>query len=154
MYDTNHNVRNGKGRFTKSANPSKDALRKRRARAAARKGLPVAVARKGDRNIVLAPKYRSADGTVPSAAQAVIFASQRFSFAPNYVRKGDVKADGGIKANVKNPSRRRFGTEAEAKVHAARFVIKNGHIGSFITKVYEKPTSWVNEKTGLTNELV
>lgn len=144
-----HDQRNQKGRFARSANPTKDALRKRRARLAARKGVVI----KGASGKAKVKAIRSEDGTRPSPAQLKLLTSQRFSYAPNYIRKGDVGRDGSVAANPKNPSRRRFATEAEAKQHGARFVEKEGHIGLFITKINEKPTSWVNVETGLTNEV-
>jgi hypothetical protein len=157
-----HDLRNAKGRFARSAHPSKDALRKRRARKLARayakipvstpdfESAPKPVARPA------APKARdfaSVDGTIPSPKQAQRFATQRFSFAVYYIRPGDVMEDGSVAANGNNPSRRRFGTRDEAEQHAARFVKKNGHLDSYVLQVNDRPTSWVNEATGLTNEV-
>lgn len=146
-----HDKRSNKGTFARSAHPSKDALRKRRARAALKAGRAPVAARTPAR--ASSARIAAADGTRPSAAQVALLTTQRFSFAPSYIRKGDVKGDGSIAPNARNPSRRRFATEAEARTHAERFAVKRGHLGSFVTRINERPTSWVNAATGRTNEV-
>jgi hypothetical protein len=152
-----HDKRNTKGRFARSSHPTKDALRKRRARAAAKAGHPVyAVKRVATGFASRKPAWasiESVDGTRPSEAQAKVLANQTFSFAVSYIRPDDVRANGSVAANRNNPSSRRFGTRKEAEHHAARFVAKHSHLGSYVTEVDERPTSWVNVETGLTNEV-
>lgn len=73
------------------------------------------------------------------------------SFAPNFIRKGDVRADGSVAANAKNPSSRRFATRAEAQQHIDRFVKIEGHIGGYITESRDAVNAWINPESGFTN---
>ncbi len=85
------------------------------------------------------------------------------SFAVNYIRKGDVGANGVVTPNKKNPSKRRFATRAEANQHGSRFysrVAKKGdkpgsagHIGFYVTETTDKVNASINWETGLTNAL-
>ena len=95
----------------------------------------------------------SVDGTRPSPAQSALLRNQRFSYGVNYVRQGDIRADGSIAANRKNTNRRKFATVAEANVHAARFVDKNKHSGFYVVRLNQRPTDWVNQVSGLTNSV-
>lgn len=91
------------------------------------------------------------------------------SFAVTYIRKGDVK-DGQLDKQAPNtalgqldPSRRRFATFEEARVHGSRFHVRRhnrgdapgsaGHVGFFITETNDPVNAKVNPETGLTNPL-
>lgn len=76
------------------------------------------------------------------------------SYAPNYIRKGDVKADGSVAANRNNPSPRRFRTESEASHHAARFKRIEKHSGFFVTESTDPVNAWVNQVSGKTNPVI
>ncbi len=83
------------------------------------------------------------------------------SWACNYIRKGDAKADGSIAANKRNPSKRRFATEDEAIQHGSQFKrrrLKAGdaegtanHTGFWVSESNDEVNASINWKTGLTN---
>lgn len=85
------------------------------------------------------------------------------SYAVNYIREGDAKADGSIAANKRNPSKRRFATKDEAIQHGSRFQERRkkagdeagtaGHIGFYVTVSDDEVNAEINWKTGLTNPL-
>lgn len=86
---------------------------------------------------------------------------QHKSFGVCYVRIGDRNADGSIQPNKLNPSRRRFATFDEARIHGSRFHVRKarwqaavgsaGHIGFYVIETTDPVNSVVNQKTGLTN---
>ena len=90
----------------------------------------------------------------PSPAQAKALRNQRYSYAVNYVRSKDLTEGGGVNANKNNPSKRRFATQAEANQHGSRFTVIEKHLGFFVTKTNDRPTDWVNGKTGKTNPVL
>lgn len=49
---------------------------------------------------------------------------------------------------------RRFGSEAEAKIHGRRFTKIEGHVGFRVLLLKLKPNAWVNLKTKKTNPLI
>jgi hypothetical protein len=83
------------------------------------------------------------------------------SYAVNYVRTGDVNADGSINANKRNPSKRRFATKDEAIQHGSRFSERRknandaegtaGHVGFWVSESFDAVNAEINWKTGLTN---
>ncbi len=83
------------------------------------------------------------------------------SFAVCYVRKTDLAADGTVRQNIKNPSRRRFATRDEANQHGSRFAERKakgsdvagsaGHVGFYVIETYDPVNAEINWKTGLTN---
>lgn len=73
------------------------------------------------------------------------------SFAPSYIRKKDLRADGSVAANGRNPSTRRFATRAEAQKHIDRFVKLEGHVGGFITESRDPVNAYINPLSGFTN---
>ena len=85
------------------------------------------------------------------------------SYAVNYVRTGDVNADGSISANKRNPSKRRFATKDEAIQHGSRFSERRklandaegtaGHVGFWVSESFDAVNAAINWKTGLTNSL-
>lgn len=103
----------------------------------------------------VAAAYRTI-GTYPSA---VVEKADK-SFAVMYVRPGDIAANGTVKANTLNPSKRRFATEDEAFTHGARFRerTKDGstpcnHKGFYVVETQDPVNAYVNQATGLTNSL-
>lgn len=94
-------------------------------------------------------------GVVTESAPASV------SYAVCYVRNADRQADGSIVANVNNPSRRRFASEAGARTHGARFHVRKarwgaapgtaGHVGFYVIKTNDPVNAFINLKTGLTN---
>lgn len=85
------------------------------------------------------------------------------SFGVNYIRQGDVNADGSISANKRNPSKRRFATRDEANQHGSRFGERKakagdaagtaGHIGYWVSETNDPVNAEINWKTGLTNAI-
>lgn len=86
------------------------------------------------------------------------------SFAVSYIRNVDLNADGvTVKANAKNPSKRRFATRDEAMQHGSRFAVRKakgsdvegsaGHIGYYVIETSDPVTDTINWKTGLTNPI-
>ena len=83
------------------------------------------------------------------------------SYAVNYVRTGDVNADGSINANKRNPSKRRFATKDEAIQHGSHFSVRRklandaegtaGHVGFWVSESFDAVNAEINWKTGLTN---
>ena len=83
------------------------------------------------------------------------------SYAVNYVRTGDVNADGSINANKRNPSKRRFATKDEAIQHGSRFSERRklandaegtaGHVGFWVSESFDAVNAEINWKSGLTN---
>lgn len=76
------------------------------------------------------------------------------SFAVSFIRQKDLRADGSVAANARNPSKRRFATRAEAEQHADRYVRIEKHVGKFITVTRDPVNAYVNPKTGLTNPVI
>lgn len=85
------------------------------------------------------------------------------SFAVCYVRKDDLNANGTVRPNAKNPSRRRFATRDEAHQHGSRFAERKaqgsnvpgsaGHVGFYVIETNDPVNATINWKTGLTNPL-
>lgn len=85
------------------------------------------------------------------------------SFAVCYVRKDDLNANGTVRPNAKNPSRRRFATRDEAHQHGSRFAVRKakgsdvegsaGHVGFYVIETNDPVNATINWKTGLTNPL-
>lgn len=92
------------------------------------------------------------------------------SWAVVYIRKNDSvsltsvnKLAPNAAAGQFDPSKRRFATDTEAKVHAGRFHARRakrgdapgtaGHIGAFVVETNDPVNSFVNFTTGLTNSL-
>ena len=90
----------------------------------------------------------------PSPAQAKALRNQRYSFAVSYIRAKDLVAGGAINANKNNPSKRRFATVEEANQHGSRFTVIEEHLGFYVTRTNDRPTDWVNGKTGKTNPVI
>lgn len=87
----------------------------------------------------------------------------KVSFAVSYIRNVDLNGDGTVKANAKNPSKRRFATRDEAIQHGSRFATRKakgsdvagsaGHIGYYVIETSDAVNAVINWKTGLTNPL-
>lgn len=85
------------------------------------------------------------------------------SYAVNYVRLGDIRLDGSVQRNDKNPSRRRFATRKETNQHASRFAVRKakgsdvagsaGHIGAYVIETTDPVNATINWATGLTNPI-
>ncbi len=85
------------------------------------------------------------------------------SYAVNYIRIGDVGANGAIAANKRNPSKRRFATKDEALQHGSRFPERRkkagdeagtaGHVGYWVSESNDEVNASINWKTGLTNSI-
>jgi hypothetical protein len=78
------------------------------------------------------------------------------SFAVNYVRPQDLDATGQVKSNVRNPSRRRFATFAEAFQHGTKLRTRDeskGHLGFYVTETSDAVNARINWETGLTNSI-
>lgn len=83
------------------------------------------------------------------------------SFAVNYIRPENLDANGNVKPDARNPSRRRFATRQEAEKHASRFMERKkknstelaGHCGAYVTESTDEVNAYVNPDTGLTNSL-
>ncbi len=85
------------------------------------------------------------------------------SFGVCYIRKADLNADFSVRANAKNPSRRRFATEQEAVTHGSRFATRKakgsrvagsaGHVGFYVVETTDPVTDAINPQTGLTNRI-
>lgn len=85
------------------------------------------------------------------------------SYAVNYIRQGDVGANGSIAANKRNPSKRRFATKDEALQHGSRFPERRkkagdekgtaGHVGYWVSESSDPVNAVINWKTGLTNSI-
>lgn len=73
------------------------------------------------------------------ATKELVVASK--SFAVNYVRQKDLDGRGGVNANTRNPSKRRFATNAEAVGHGRRWTEKEGHLGFYVTQTTDKVNS-------------
>lgn len=84
------------------------------------------------------------------------------SFAVNYIRSENLDANGQVKPDTRNPSRRRFATKDEAIQHGSRFGVRKskqrgaaagsaGHIGFYVTESTDAVNAKINWKTGLTN---
>lgn len=88
-------------------------------------------------------------------------ATSNGSYAVCYIRPADILADGRIKSNKLNPSKRRFATEREAIQHGSRFSARRkrgtdkpgtaGHKGFYVIKTNDPVNAEVNWDTGLTN---
>ena len=89
-----------------------------------------------------------------SVAQQRVLHNQKWSIEVYFVRPGDLRPDGSVAANNRNPSSRRFGSQEEATHHALRFVAKENHAGFYTVKSHQRPNAWVNWKTGLTNPVI
>ena len=112
--------------------------------AAEANALAKAFARFGDDIEVLdAPENADGEGIEQNADGS--------SFAVSFIRPADLAADGGVRPNKNNPSKRRFKTREEADQHGSRFVESLGHLGFYVTEVREPVNAWVNWETGLTN---
>lgn len=77
------------------------------------------------------------------------------SFAVNYVRPEDV-ANGQVKPNKFNPSKRRFATFDEAWQHgylARTREESKAHLGFYVTETTDPVNASINWKTGLTNSI-
>ena len=68
-----------------------------------------------------------------------------------YVRPRDLRADGSVVPNAKNPSARRFAKREDAARHGDRFVTIEKHAGFFLKLVQLPATAYINAETGLTN---
>lgn len=91
------------------------------------------------------------------------------SFACVYIRKGDAdgikvtKKKGDANMNQIDPSKRRFATFDEARIHGSRFHVRKanrgdkpgtaGHLGYYVTETNDPVNAAVNPKTGLTNSI-
>jgi len=84
------------------------------------------------------------------------------SFAVNYIRAENLDANGQVKPDTRNPSKRRFATRDEAVQHGTRFNARKaakkgalpgsaGHIGFYVTETSDPVNATINWKTGLTN---
>lgn len=84
------------------------------------------------------------------------------SFAVNYIRLENLDANGQVKPDTRNPSKRRFATRDEAIQHGKRFGERRakakgskagsaGHIGFYVTESSDPVNAAINWKTGLTN---
>ncbi len=87
-------------------------------------------------------------GEIPSPAQQKLIETQKFSYGVNFLRSKPVK---GKSVFV---STRRFGTKKEAAHHGARFAKKHNHKDFSVVVLNERPSAWVNWKTGKTNPAI
>lgn len=104
-----------------------------------------------------------ADAAEVLGANAEVEPAPSVSFGVNYIRAGDVNADGSISANKRNPSKRRFATRDEANQHGSRFGERRakhgdaagtaGHIGYWVSETNDPVNAEINWKTQLTNAI-
>jgi hypothetical protein len=66
----------------------------------------------------------------------------------------DLRSDGSLRPNRKNPSPRRFATKREALHHGVRFTQIEKHLGFYVTVSSSRPNAVVNWKTGKTNPVI
>ena len=73
------------------------------------------------------------------------------SFAVSFIRPGDLDGYGGVRSNHRNPSVRRFRTQAEAVQHGTRFTAIEKHLGFYVTVTRDPVNAYINPATGKTN---
>jgi hypothetical protein len=122
-----------------------------------------------------ATQFQSAEDAAKAVGCAAEFGIQAhmeevlsISFGVVYIRRKDVTANGELdkqKAdralNEQDPSRRRFATFEEARIHGSRFHVRRakrgdapgtaGHRGFYIVETNDPVNAAVNPATGLTN---
>ena len=104
-----------------------------------------------------------ADSGIKDVAVVEFVPQHNGSFAVCYIRPEDIQANGHIKSNKLNPSKRRFATLAEAIQHGGRFNVRRknaqdkngtaGHRGFYVIPSKDAPNAEINWETGLTNPI-